>query len=458
LNSLSNSKYFGKNHGRDHVLIEDDSPYFSWKHDVAAWRRLHDMCKECVTVTPDTTLALRHQYRNILSVDRVVATPHPSAYHHHPTLEGDHPTTHVVEGKRTRKRKGKTLILSNETYHHPWDPDTPPPVGVRVSSVPKSMSYSKRLVTTVGTVHKADKTATKIRSILDKQIKKCYKAQMPHRGQGAPDCLSVNLKKNTYKRFKSTSVEAYRASYFCLCAPGDLEIRRALFDIILSGCIPVTFVNSTLSEYRAYYGDSQVAQVGLHLPSDMFLKLNEQVQEREGKGLSTTVSSMSSSSAGVTGMVFDSKSKSIIYDPVAVYDTQAYIINLLKSNKKKGHITSQYRNEIGLGKILIDTDWGKALQASKGNVVLLLRTILNEGTLVGEWIRRIKSIAHRVQYTRVPEQFLLSFPVPQEDEEWDGAGLGKCSLCSIPRARWEPQEDDATNVLLQQIAMKINIR
>ena len=35
------------------VLFEDDSPYFQWKHDVQSWRMLHDLCSECITVTPD---------------------------------------------------------------------------------------------------------------------------------------------------------------------------------------------------------------------------------------------------------------------------------------------------------------------------------------------------------------------------------------------------------------------
>ena len=44
----------------------------------------------------------------------------------------------------------------------------------------------------------------------------------------------------------------YRDSVFCLCAPGDLEVRKALFDIVGTGCIPVLFHNSTIGEYIDY--------------------------------------------------------------------------------------------------------------------------------------------------------------------------------------------------------------
>jgi predicted heme/steroid binding protein len=69
-------------------------------------------------------------------------------------------------------------------------------------------------------------------------------------------CWQTHLSKNSYKKFHVIdAVRIYKKSIFCLCAPGDLEVRKALFDIIGVGCIPVTFHNSTAGEYVAYVGN-----------------------------------------------------------------------------------------------------------------------------------------------------------------------------------------------------------
>jgi hypothetical protein len=69
-------------------------------------------------------------------------------------------------------------------------------------------------------------------------------------------CWQTQLSKNSYKKFHTIdAVKIYKKSIFCLCAPGDLDVRKALFDIIGVGCIPVTFHNSTAGEYVAYIGN-----------------------------------------------------------------------------------------------------------------------------------------------------------------------------------------------------------
>jgi len=72
-------------------------------------------------------------------------------------------------------------------------------------------------------------------------------------------CVRNSLRRNSYKKFRGEeALLLYRDSIFCLCAPGDIEVRKALFDIIGSGCIPVTFHPSTLGEYYAYIPSPQV--------------------------------------------------------------------------------------------------------------------------------------------------------------------------------------------------------
>lgn len=76
---LNSSAAFLKNMGRDHFFVEDDSPYFDWKHGVDAWKEFHHFCRFCLVVTPDTTVALRERFRSVIEPSKVVAAPHPSA-------------------------------------------------------------------------------------------------------------------------------------------------------------------------------------------------------------------------------------------------------------------------------------------------------------------------------------------------------------------------------------------
>ena len=230
LETLNSSTYFQRYGGRDHFFIEDDSPYFSWKHNVHFWRSFHDYCKECTTVTPDTTVSLREKYRDVIKPSTVVAAPHPSAAHF--------------------SWKSKEEI-------------SPPPWAI------DHMHHSKYLVSTVGTVHKADWSATRIRFILEAQCKDVegktikihrYTPTFVKRFSYGEDhnvsiqvCKQNYLSRNSYKMFHTIdALTIYRNSIFCLCAPGDLEVRKALFDIVGTGCIPVIFHNSTIGEYAAY--------------------------------------------------------------------------------------------------------------------------------------------------------------------------------------------------------------
>ena len=232
LSALKNSTYFQRYGGKDHFFIEDDSPYFSWKHSVYFWRDFHDLCKECSTVTPDTTASLREKYKDVITPSTVIAAPHPSAAHF---------------------------------FWYNKDVISPPPWA-------RDFFHHRRyLVSTVGTVHKADWSATRIRFILEAQCKVAETKTMPlnpymsnyarlnkttgeeNLGKTLQVCKQNYLSRNSYKSFQTVDALAiYRDSIFCLCAPGDLEVRKALFDIVGTGCIPVVFHNSTVGEYIEY--------------------------------------------------------------------------------------------------------------------------------------------------------------------------------------------------------------
>ena len=62
---------------------------------------------------------------------------------------------------------------------------------------------------------------------------------------------------------------AYERSIYCLCPPGDTPIRRAIFDAILAGCIPVLFKNSgvhyPLHQYDWHMSDELIQSITVTL-------------------------------------------------------------------------------------------------------------------------------------------------------------------------------------------------
>lgn len=50
----------------------------------------------------------------------------------------------------------------------------------------------------------------------------------------------------------------YLRSTFCLCPPGDSYTRKAIFDSLLSGCIPVVFYRESMTQYFWHINEKQV--------------------------------------------------------------------------------------------------------------------------------------------------------------------------------------------------------
>ena len=174
-------------------------------------------------------------YKHVLNPSRILVAPHPAVFHHSPDV------TQALspDNFHPQRRQGSAPPPGPQLYEHSWERH------------PGISSSQQKLVTALGTVRKADKTATRIRAQLETQMHRCQRRHS-HDTAAIGSCHHVNFPKNTYRRFQARAVVQYMSSTFCLCAPGDLEIRRALFDILLSGCIPVTFANSKLVLSSSY--------------------------------------------------------------------------------------------------------------------------------------------------------------------------------------------------------------
>lgn len=55
------------------------------------------------------------------------------------------------------------------------------------------------------------------------------------------DCYWHQISHNSKDNSLAESLSIYKHSTFCLCPPGDDPARKAVFDSIVSGCIPVIF-------------------------------------------------------------------------------------------------------------------------------------------------------------------------------------------------------------------------
>ena len=99
---------------------------------------------------------------------------------------------------------------------------------------------------------------TKIRKGVIKQCKQ------------SPRCTHLNLKHSSFNSNIIPIVAIYRKSIFCMCPPGDDPGRKALFDMLMMGCIPVLFHHSTLHNQLPYYiNESFAKEISIFIPGKM---------------------------------------------------------------------------------------------------------------------------------------------------------------------------------------------
>jgi len=69
----------------------------------------------------------------------------------------------------------------------------------------------------------------------------------------------------------------YKRAIFCLCPPGDDPGRKAVFDAIVSGCIPVVFHESTIyNQYPWHFSEETALDISVFIPGQQLVdgKLN----------------------------------------------------------------------------------------------------------------------------------------------------------------------------------------
>ena len=76
---------------------------------------------------------------------------------------------------------------------------------------------------------------------------------------------SSNISRRIIDKFES-GYDFYRHSTFCLHPPGDIEMRKGMFDSFLLGCIPVLFLpNILVKKYPWYFTESMEAAMSVNI-------------------------------------------------------------------------------------------------------------------------------------------------------------------------------------------------
>lgn len=202
-NQIAISPYWQRHQGADHVVLWSLGQYHPWPHN-GCDIFMRDFCGKCTFTC--------YWMDSTKPESRFISLPFPSAYHWWDGI--------------------KNL---------PWD----------LSNIP-----SRNLTAVyLGSTQTLNPAHTKIRRAMTVQCNastECHWKQIAH---SSKDTHIGNF------------LEVYKQAVFCLCPPGDDPARKAVFDAILSGCIPVIFEKATLyNQYPWHIGEAAALDISVNIP------------------------------------------------------------------------------------------------------------------------------------------------------------------------------------------------
>ena len=148
------------------------------------------------------------------------------------------------------KKESKFISVPFPSGYHWWD---------GIKNLPWESTLERNMTAVyLGSTQTLNPAHTKIRRAMTSQCNAsvaCHWLQISHNSKDASiaDYLSV-----------------YKKSIFCLCPPGDDPARKAVFDAILSGCIPVIFEKATLyNQYPWHIGEEMALDISVSIPGGL---------------------------------------------------------------------------------------------------------------------------------------------------------------------------------------------
>ena len=228
-----------------HFFIDSSEPFWYEKRIVT--EAFYPFCKNCMKLTPSSIVApYQNKWAKNINID--------NTFYHIPYTS----TWHYYEREVSTMSGGSELKLSKWAWNFDIN------------------NNRKYLVSFVGIIKKMNKTATNIRRALvneckiintihdDLKIKDKNKQQqesnnniinnndnsyyLSSKSTASPCAINI-LNKDSWKDF-GNEAKLYRDSIFCFLPPGDIVSRKAIFDMLLAGCIPVIFDNRQIDIYK----------------------------------------------------------------------------------------------------------------------------------------------------------------------------------------------------------------
>ncbi len=203
---LKSSKYFTRYDGGDHAVLWSLGQYHPWPRN-GCDIFMKDTCGRCTFTC---------YWMDSSKMDsRFISVPFPSGYHWHEGI--------------------KNL---------PWDT--------------KNSHLRNLTAVYLGSTQTLNPAHTKIRRAMTQQCNassECHWMQIAHTSKDSSigDYLSI-----------------YKQAKFCLCPPGDDPARKAVFDAILSGCIPVIFEKATIyNQYPWHIGEEAALDISVSIPGGL---------------------------------------------------------------------------------------------------------------------------------------------------------------------------------------------
>ena len=208
---------YWRNNGHDHILILGATIFN--KLPMPFYHIIESVCRHCIIISIETTPTVTPFHKGF-SQNYIYAVPYPSSFHYHEQI--------------------KTL---------PW-----------VIQEGAAAPARDILSLFIGSTKTLTPTSNKLRRVLQQQCKsnpiksvKCVWEATAH------SCTAVIKDGASAAKQSDNPIYLFLRSVFCLSPAGDSYTRKAIFDSMLGGCIPVVFTRGSISQYHWFLSDEEVS-------------------------------------------------------------------------------------------------------------------------------------------------------------------------------------------------------
>ena len=229
---LSASDIFKRRGGADHFMVYSISLLSQGVG--GKLRRLFKLCKNTTILTFETNRTYSSRSLTGISLPYLQAIPYPSVYHWKDSI--GKPSIPVLDENQGHKLYLIAYVASTETNQ----PDA---------------NKFRRLLHKQCIQANDNYLLGKFPPTISKYKKPCWNYD-----------IGSQVSRNNFDAKDITGI--YKNSVFCFMPPGDTKTRRAIFDSLLSGCIPVLFEYpgtsspiNPMSQYSWHYTEEEIKMV-----------------------------------------------------------------------------------------------------------------------------------------------------------------------------------------------------